>query len=251
MMPDRFASTFSSNPISSTRDDSLLEVAALAHQLLSPISAAHNYAQAMSDLLAQGRLDPEKTADGLVKILRQTQQAQKVGTALKTLFRSQKIQPKTVDLTSLLELAWQRVTRDFCISSHDLILETSSPSLAWCDPTLIEEVFYNLLSNAAKAKQSLLDRSCIRAKIATTSHCIHVCLQNETAAPNTAFGIMTAQQTTSTFSKGCGIGLILVNRILCLHKTALNIAIQNHMISVSFRLPVNKNTSENDVSMND
>ena len=53
------------------------EVSALAHQLLSPVTAAGNYAAAMATALKAGTLTPEKTADGLQRILRETERAQK------------------------------------------------------------------------------------------------------------------------------------------------------------------------------
>ena len=46
------------------------EVSALAHQLLSPVTAAGNYAAAMATALKAGTLTPEKTADGRRKRLR-------------------------------------------------------------------------------------------------------------------------------------------------------------------------------------
>ncbi len=97
------------------------EVSALAHQLLSPVTAAGNYAAAMATALKAGTLTPEKTADGLRRILRETERAQKTAAALKRLFRAEHpvsapvnaVKPSAGTSATVLPSRLRRLSRPF------------------------------------------------------------------------------------------------------------------------------------------
>ena len=123
------------------------EVSALAHQLLSPVTAAGNYAAAMATALKAGTLTPEKTADGLQRILRETERAQKTAAALKRLFRAEHPVSAPVNAVTLC----QTLRRDFG-NRFTLTITSSLPPLR-ADADLLTEALANLIENALTAQK--------------------------------------------------------------------------------------------------
>ena len=123
------------------------EVSALAHQLLSPVTAAGNYAAAMATALKAGTLTPEKTADGLQRILRETERAQKTAAALKRLFRAEHPVSAPVNAVTLC----QTLRRDFG-NRFTLTITSSLPPLR-ADADLLTEALTNLIENALAAQK--------------------------------------------------------------------------------------------------
>lgn len=205
------------------------EVSALAHQLLSPVTAAGNYAAAMATALKAGTLTPEKTADGLQRILRETERAQKTAAALKRLFRAEHPVSAPVNAVTLC----QTLRRDFG-NRFTLTITSSLPPLR-ADADLLTEALTNLIENALAAQK---DRptDAVALTLSATTDGVRFTLSNPAAAPEAALKILRTP-AISRSPGGTGLGLLLANRILQAHGATLSFSTDGTRLCARFTIP--------------
>lgn len=205
------------------------EVSALAHQLLSPVTAAGNYAAAMATALKAGTLTPEKTADGLRRILRETERAQKTAAALKRLFRAEHPVSAPVNAVTLC----QTLRRDFG-NRFTLTITSSLPPLR-ADADLLTEALTNLIENALAAQK---DRptDAVALTLSATTDGVRFTLSNPAAAPEAALKILRTP-ALSRSPGGTGLGLLLANRILQAHGATLSFSTDGTRLCARFTIP--------------
>ena len=207
-------------------ENTLLEPASLAHQLLTPITAAGNYAAALLAAQQTGTLSPEKLQEGLRRLLNETARARDTAQALKRLFRADHPTFEAIEAETLLNRAVARVNPARIV----LRIPTAAPSIV-CDAGLIEEALVNLLFNAV-------------ASAAPHPVCAGFALQEEALnffvtnpVPDAQQALKTMQTPgKSTTPGGTGLGLLLVRRILAAHRSTLQLRAENHTLTVSFTL---------------
>ena len=205
------------------------EVSALAHQLLSPVTAAGNYAAAMATALKAGTLTPEKTADGLRRILRETERAQKTAAALKRLFRAEHPVSAPVNAVTLC----QTLRRDFG-NRFTLTITSSLPPLR-ADADLLTEALTNLIENALAAQK---DRptDAVALMLSATTDGVRFTLSNPAAAPEAALKILRTP-ALSRSPGGTGLGLLLAERILQAHGATLSFSTDGTRLCARFTIP--------------
>lgn len=205
------------------------EVSALAHQLLSPVTAAGNYAAAMATALKAGTLTPEKTADGLRRILRETERAQKTAAALKRLFRAEHPVSAPVNAVTLC----QTLRRDFG-NRFTLTITSSLPPLR-ADADLLTEALTNLIENALAAQK---DRptDAVALTLSATTDGVRFTLSNPAADPEAALKILRTP-AISRSPGGTGLGLLLANRILQAHGATLSFSTDGTRLCARFTIP--------------
>lgn len=205
------------------------EVSALAHQLLSPVTAAGNYAAAMATALKAGTLTPEKTADGLQRILRETERAQKTAAALKRLFRAEHPVSAPVNAVTLC----QTLRRDFG-NRFTLTITSSLPPLR-ADADLLTEALTNLIENALAAQK---DRptDAVALTLSATTDGVRFTLSNPAADPETALKILRTP-AISRSPGGTGLGLLLAKRILQAHGAPLTFSTDGTRLCARFTIP--------------
>lgn len=205
------------------------EVSALAHQLLSPVTAAGNYAAAMATALKAGTLTPEKTADGLRRILRETERAQKTAAALKRLFRAEHPAPAPVNAVTLC----QTLRRDFG-NRFTLTITSSLPPLR-ADADLLTEALTNLIENALTAQK---DRptDAVALTLSATTDGVRFTLSNPAADPEAALKILRTP-AISRSPGGTGLGLLLAKRILQAHGATLTFSADGTRLCARFTIP--------------
>lgn len=205
------------------------EVSALAHQLLSPVTAAGNYAAAMATALKAGTLTPEKTADGLQRILRETERAQKTAAALKRLFRAEHPVSAPVNAVTLC----QTLRRDFG-NRFTLTITSSLPPLR-ADADLLTEALTNLIENALAAQK---DRptDAVALTLSATTDGVRFTLSNPAADPEAALKILRTP-ALSRSPGGTGLGLLLANRILQAHGATLSFSTDGTRLCARFTIP--------------
>lgn len=205
------------------------EVSALAHQLLSPVTAAGNYAAAMATALKAGTLTPEKTADGLQRILRETERAQKTAAALKRLFRAEHPVSAPVNAATLC----QTLRRDFG-NRFTLTITSSLPPLR-ADADLLTEALTNLIENALAAQK---DRpaDAVALTLSATTDGVRFTLSNPTADPEAALKILRTP-AISRSPGGTGLGLLLAKRILQAHGAPLSFSTDGTRLCARFTIP--------------
>lgn len=205
------------------------EVSALAHQLLSPVTAAGNYAAAMATALKAGTLTPEKTADGLRRILRETERAQKTAAALKRLFRAEHPVSAPVNAVTLC----QTLRRDFG-NRFTLTITSSLPPLR-ADADLLTEALTNLIENALAAQK---DRptDAVALTLSATTDGVRFTLSNPAADPEAALKILRTP-AISRSPGGTGLGLLLAKRILQAHGATLSFSTDGTRLCARFTIP--------------
>ncbi len=205
------------------------EVSALAHQLLSPVTAAGNYAAAMATALKAGTLTPEKTADGLQRILRETERAQKTAAALKRLFRAEHPVSAPVNAVTLC----QTLRRDFG-NRFTLTITSSLPPLR-ADADLLTEALTNLIENALAAQK---DRptDAVALTLSATTDGVQFTLSNPAADPEAALKILRTP-ALSRSPGGTGLGLLLAERILQAHGATLSFSTDGTRLCARFTIP--------------
>ena len=205
------------------------EVSALAHQLLSPVTAAGNYAAAMATALKAGTLTPEKTADGLRRILRETERAQKTAAALKRLFRAEHPVSAPVNAVTLC----QTLRRDFG-NRFTLTITSSLPPLR-ADADLLTEALTNLIENALTAQK---DRptDAVALTLSATTDGVRFTLSNPAADPEAALKILRTP-AISRSPGGTGLGLLLAKRILQAHGATLTFSADGTRLCTRFTIP--------------
>ncbi len=205
------------------------EVSALAHQLLSPVTAAGNYAAAMATALKAGTLTPEKTADGLQRILRETERAQKTAAALKRLFRAEHPVSAPVNAVTLC----QTLRRDFG-NRFTLTITSSLPPLR-ADADLLTEALTNLIENALAAQK---DRptDAVALTLSATTDGVRFTLSNPAADPEAALKILRTP-AISRSPGGTGLGLLLAKRILQAHGATLSFSTDGTRLCARFTIP--------------
>ncbi len=205
------------------------EVSALAHQLLSPVTAVGNYAVAMATALKAGTLTPEKTADGLQRILRETERAQKTAAALKRLFRAEPPVSAPVNAVTLC----QTLRRDFG-NRFTLTITSSLPPLR-ADADLLTEALTNLIENALAAQK---DRptDAVALTLSATTDGVRFTLSNPAADPEAALKILRTP-ALSRSPGGTGLGLLLAKRILQAHGATLSFSTDGTRLCARFTIP--------------
>lgn len=205
------------------------EVSALAHQLLSPVTAAGNYAAAMATALKAGTLTPEKTADGLRRILRETERAQKTAAALKRLFRAEHPVSAPVNAVTLC----QTLRRNFG-NRFTLTITSSLPPLR-ADADLLTEALTNLIENALAAQK---DRptDAVALTLSATTDGVRFTLSNPAADPEAALKILRTP-ALSRSPGGTGLGLLLAKRILQAHGATLSFSTNGTRLCARFTIP--------------
>ena len=205
------------------------EVSALAHQLLSPVTAAGNYAAAMATALKAGTLTPEKTADGLQRILRETERAQKTAAALKRLFRAEHPVSAPVNAVTLC----QTLRRDFG-NRFTLTITSSLPPLR-ADADLLTEALTNLIENALAAQK---DRptDAVALTLSATTDGVQFTLSNPAADPEATLKILRTP-ALSRSPGGTGLGLLLAKRILQAHGATLSFSTDGTRLCARFTIP--------------
>lgn len=205
------------------------EVSALAHQLLSPVTAAGNYAAAMATALKAGTLTPEKTADGLRRILRETERAQKTAAALKRLFRAEHPVSAPVNAVTLC----QTLRRDFG-NRFTLTITSSLPPLR-ADADLLTEALTNLIENALTAQKER-PTDAVTLTLSATTDGVRFTLSNPAADPEAVLKILRTP-ALSRSPGGTGLGLLLAKRILQAHGATLTFSADGTRLCARFTIP--------------
>lgn len=205
------------------------EVSALAHQLLSPVTAAGNYAAAMATALKAGTLTPEKTADGLRRILQETERAQKTAAALKRLFRAEHPAPAPVNAVTLC----QTLRRDFG-NRFTLTITSSLPPLR-ADADLLTEALANLIENALTAQKEC-PTDAVTLTLSATTDGVRFTLSNPATDPEAALKILRTP-ALSRSPGGTGLGLLLAKRILQAHGATLTFSADGTRLCTRFTIP--------------
>lgn len=196
-------------------------LAIVSHELRTPLSAIDGWAQ----ILKLGKLDQASTERAVNTIARNTKaQAAIIDELLDTsriITGKLKLDRKLLDLTNVITAALDVVRPAAESKSIEIIASFDSNSApVWGDPLRLQQVFWNLLSNAVRftPKDGRIE---VRLKRTDTSMVIVVKDNGEGIAPNVLPRIFERfQQADTTASRehgGLGLGLSIGRQLVQMH----------------------------------
>jgi len=210
-------------------------ISGVAHELNNPLTAILGYAQ----LLESEKLEP-RVEEFILKLHKQAQRTQRIVQNLLSFARQHKPKRVHVDLRSVLEDTI--ALRDYDLKVNNIIVERDFepilPSIV-ADPHQLEQVYLNIINNAADAMLDGARGGLLRIKIFSESG------QVVTEFYDSGPGILDPKHvfdpfyTTKGVGKGTGLGLSICYGIVKEHGG--EISAQNHQgggALLQVRLPV-------------
>ena len=192
-------------------------IAGVAHELNNPLAVIMGYAQ----LLAKEPEQPEKTVDGLQKILHESERASKIVRNLLTFARPREPQMAVVQINNVVKNVVETHQYDFRSAGMEVTCHLS-PDIPYtkADPNQVEQVLTNLVSNAT---QAMLGQAGLRRLELTTEvvdNAIRITIGDTgPGIPGHILGkIFDPFFTTKAPGKGTGLGLSLSYSIVEEHR---------------------------------
>lgn len=188
-------------------------ISGVAHELNNPLTAISGYTQ----LLESEPLSPH-VQEFLRKLYKQTERAQRIVQNLLSFARQHKPQRVYSDLRSVMEDTI--ALRDYELKTHSIVLErdfSSTLPFVVADPHQLEQVFLNIINNAADALLEKGSGGWLRIKIAAEDGFV-VCEFHDSGPgmvdPKHVFDPF---YTTKGVGKGTGLGLSICYGIVKEH----------------------------------
>jgi two-component system, LuxR family, sensor kinase FixL len=203
------------------RTNTMGEVASsLAHQLNQPLTVIATLAEVCTKKALN--IHDMQLQTGLQKILKQAYHAGEIIHRLKNLFSSGKLQKVPTNINDVIRQTLTTVAENIMHVNTKIIKNETLP-LILIDPIQIEQVFINIIKNAAEA----MENACVIYPILeittkTQEHDIIVSIQDN--GPGIAHDVITEifEPFFTTKKQGMGMGLAICRTIIEAHAGCLN-----------------------------
>jgi PAS domain S-box-containing protein len=145
---------------------------------------------------------------------------------------------KEFNLIDLLKRVFYEVTMNMNIDSSSCVLENGECLILRADESLIESLFYNLVTNAFEASESLPDKEPVKVRINCNEKEVIVDILNRGEVPPEVRETFFDKYVTSGKKKGTGIGTYMASMAAEVHggKISLNSSVPGFTL-VSVTLP--------------
>jgi len=210
-------------------------ISGVAHELNNPLTAILGYAQ----LLESEKLEP-RVQEFIQKLYKQAQRTQKIVQNLLSFARQHKPQRVHVDLRSVMEDTI--ALRDYDLKVNNINVqrefEAVLPSVI-VDPHQLEQVYLNIINNAADAMLDGRNGGVLRIKIFSDNGNVVCEFHDSGPGLNDPKHVFDPFYTTKSVGKGTGLGLSICYGIVKEHGG--EIAARNHPSGgalIQVRLPV-------------
>jgi signal transduction histidine kinase len=217
-------------------------MANVAHDLRTPVAVI----QGAADLLAHrvDQLDPARVADLLARVADNARRLDEMVGTLLELSRLDAADVEAdrapVDLAGLVRDVLHRMAP--IVANHPVDVNVSGEGAALGDPPLLAHVFENLLGNAAKHTPP---GTPVRVRIVDREDAVRVVVEDDGPGihpedlPRLTERFYRGSTGQRPRSRGLGLGLALVARVLAAHGTELQIVSEpGHGARFAFDLPV-------------
>jgi PAS domain S-box-containing protein len=197
-------------------------IAGVAHELNNPLTAVLGYAQLLENEELTG-----SARDLVNKLYRQTQRTQRIVQNLLSFARQRKPQRMLVDLTRVIDDMFALRAYDLRINNIEVRRDVSSnlpPVLA--DPHQLEQVFLNIINNAADAMLTATGRGTLDVKLYADGGKVIAEFHDSGPGVVDERKIFDPFFTTKPVGKGTGLGLSICYGIVKEH--AGEIVASNH-----------------------
>jgi PAS domain S-box-containing protein len=210
-------------------------ISGVAHELNNPLTAILGYTQ----LLESEKLEP-RIEDFIQKLRKQAQRTQRIVQNLLSFARQHKPQRVHVDLRSVIEDTI--ALRDYDLKVNNIGVEREFeavlPSVV-ADPHQLEQVYLNIINNAADAMMESGRGGRLRVSIATENGSVVTSFHDSGPGIYDPKHVFDPFYTTKRVGKGTGLGLSICYGIVKEHGG--EISAQNHPAGgalLQVRLPV-------------
>lgn len=218
--------------------------ASFAHELNQPLTAVVAYSQAALRLL-QGNIpmSPEALAEIRHNLQANTEQALRAGdllTKLRALVRPQNLERKAVALEDIVQDALRlEQSRLDALQAQIVIRTSATPAYCTGDAVLLEQVFANLLRNAAEAmSEQPPNQNSLWVEISHQATEVRVDLRDTGPGMNDQQLSRAFHPFQSTKPNGLGMGLVICETIVSAHGGEIFLArAAEGGTQVSVRLP--------------
>ncbi len=188
-------------------------ISGVAHELNNPLTAILGYAQ----LLESETLE-ERAQDYVRKLFKQAQRTHRVVQNLLSFARQRKSEKQSVDLRKVLE---ETLTlRDYDLKTNNIVVEReidpATPN-ADADPHQIEQVYLNIINNAADAMIEKGPGGTLKVKMYGKDKFVYTEFHDSGPGIADPKRIFDPFYTTKSVGKGTGLGLSICYGILKEH----------------------------------
>ncbi len=197
--------------------------AGVAHEINNPLGSVLLLSDVMYKEISES--DPHK--EDLEMIIKETTRCKNIVSDLLNFSRQQQVLTQETDLHALMERTIQEVELKTTFEGVQIVRQYSSElPIIHADPDQLQQVFTNLLNNAAEAMEQggtitlstkLVNQHWVEVKISDTGIGI----------PEENLGkLFTPFFTTKALGKGTGLGLSIVYGIIKLHRGQIHVSSQ-------------------------
>jgi PAS domain S-box-containing protein len=188
-------------------------IAGVAHELNNPLTAVLGYAQ-----LLESEPLPEPSREFVTKLYRQTQRTQRIVQNLLSFARQRKPQRVPVDVARVIDDMFALRGYDLRINNID-IRRDFAPNLpsVLADPHQLEQVFLNIINNAADAMLGASSRGVLRVKVFMQHGKLVAEFHDSGPGVVDPHKIFDPFFTTKAVGKGTGLGLSICYGIVKEH----------------------------------
>jgi two-component system, NtrC family, sensor kinase len=182
-------------------------VSGVAHELNNPLTGVTGFAQ----LLLNRNLD-EQTRHDVQTIYDEAERAAKIVQNLLSFARRRKAQKGLVNLNTLLERVLELRSYDLRIKNIDLELDLDPRlPLTMCDPDQVQQVFFNVITNAEHAMITAHDGGKLKVRSRTDKGFIHLSFIDDGIGipPENLRRVFDPFYTTKEGGQGTGLGLTI------------------------------------------
>lgn len=188
-------------------------IAGVAHELNNPLTAVLGYAQLLENETLTG-----SARDLVTKLYRQTQRTQRIVQNLLSFARQRKPQRMLVDVTRVVDDMFALRAYDLRINNIEVRRDVSSnlpPVMA--DPHQLEQVFLNIINNAADAMLTATGRGALDVKLYADAGKLIAEFHDSGPGVVDERKIFDPFFTTKPVGKGTGLGLSICYGIVKEH----------------------------------
>jgi PAS domain S-box-containing protein len=227
-VPVRFVGTVIDSTDEKRKEEELREavrakdefLATLSHELRTPLTAIHGWAS----LLHTGRVKPSEVTKAYEVIERnvkaQTQLVDDLLNVSRIILGKVKLAPKWLDPTLIIDAAVESIRPAAVAKGLNIHTQSDGPSLIFADPDRLQQVIYNLLSNALKFTDKGGD---IQIDFGRVDDMFHINVRDTGEGISPEFlpfvfdQFRQADASTTRKHGGLGLGLSIVRHITELH----------------------------------
>ncbi len=193
--------------------------ASLAHELNQPLAAILFNAQAGLRFLASGKLDDQQVEAILSGIVEDDKRAGDIISSVRNLMKKETREKERVDLVAVIKETIRILHLDMKRQSIQVIFNDSSePVYVFGDRIQLQQVFMNLILNAAFALSSKEDRpKQIHIKLSHSNSNIIVFFEDNGPGIDEAMRLKLFDAFVTTSEDGLGIGLAICKSIVQNH----------------------------------